>query len=311
VHGLVPSRYLSSTLRDTTTSGPPPSEPARRRRSRRLRQVVIGLSILIVAFAVFASRQGGDGDGGGPLNAIAAAAEKTQQEPGGRALMHAVVTTPEQRAPLMIAGQMVYDAKGRTQAVITVPRSETGDSVKMESVSDGTVMYMRSSEFDSLPDGAEWMALDFSFGDDLDTPVPTDVDAKGELALLEAVGDDVRKLGKEDVRGVSTTHYRGTISVSDQVERLREEGADDLASLSEKEGAPLRVEAWIDAEGLVRRMRLVHAEPSEDGDGSKTMDMRMDFIDFGIEPEIDVPDSSEVFDATAMAREKLGLSNDD
>jgi hypothetical protein len=31
----------------------------------------------------------------------------------------------------------------------------------------------------------------------------------------------------------------------------------------------------------------------------------MDFFDFGIEPEIDVPDSSEVFDATALTEESL------
>lgn len=29
------------------------------------------------------------------------------------------------------------------------------------------------------PGGREWMALDFSFGDELDTPLPTDGDAKG------------------------------------------------------------------------------------------------------------------------------------
>jgi hypothetical protein len=38
-------------------------------------------------------------------------------------------------------------------------------------------------------------------------------------------------------------------------------------------------------------------------------DMRMDFLDFGNVPEIDVPEPSEVFDATALAREELGISN--
>jgi hypothetical protein len=131
------------------------------------------------------------------------------------------------------------------------------------------------------------------------------------LALLEAVGNDVQKLGKEDVRGVPTTRYRGTISVSDEIKRAREAGADALASLSEKEGSPLHVEAWIDADGLVRRMRLVNSRPSDKGDGPVTTDMRMDFIDFGIEPEIEVPDSSEVFDATELARDKAGLSDDE
>ncbi len=58
-------------------------------------------------------------------------------------------------------------------------------------------------------------------------------------------------------------------------------------------------------------MRLVNSRPSDKGDGPVTTDMRMDFIDFGIEPEIEVPDSSEVFDATELARDKAGLSADE
>ncbi len=40
-------------------------------------------------------------------------------------------------------------------------------------------------------------------------------------------------------------------------------------------------------------------------------DMRMDFFDFGAVPLIDVPGSSEVFDATAMVQDELGTSSDD
>lgn len=258
---------------------------------------------------VFAWQQGGDGDG--PLNAIAAAAEKTRDQPGGRAVMHSVVTKPGRSAPFTMTGRFAFDAEDRTQGVITAPQTESGGPMTMDVVTDGTVMYMRSSRFGTLPGGHDWMALDLSLGDELDTSVPANVDAKGELALLESVSDDVQKLGKEDVRGVPTTHYRGTIGVSDQVKRMREEGADTVASFTEKDGSPLQVEVWIDADGLVRRMRLVHSQPAEEGEEAMTMDMRIDFFDFGFEPEIDVPDSREVFDATDLAKSKLGSSSDD
>ncbi len=175
--------------------------------------------------------------------------------------------------------QIVFDAEtGRTRVVMMFPHPESDGSAEMEG--DGTVMYMRSSG--SLPGGHEWMALDLSFGQELDTPLPANGDAKGELELLEAVTGDVR-----------------------------EEGEEDLASHIEEEGTPLQVEAWIDADGLVRRMRLVKSEPREGGEGSMTIDMRMDFFDFGVVPEIDVPEPSEVFDATALAQDEVGLSNDD
>lgn len=263
---------------------------------------------MIAAFGVFAWQQGDDGGGGGPLNAIAAAAEKTQQEPGGRAAMHSIVTVSGRSAPFTMTGRIVFDAEGRARGVITAPHTASGGPMKLEVVGDGTTMYMRSNKFGSLPDGAKWMSLDLSLGDEVDPTTLPAVDAKGELALLEGV-DNVQKLGKEDVRGVSTTHYRGALSVAHQVERARDEGEDNIASVAERHGGPTRVDAWIDAEGLVRQMRLIHSQPAEQGEKSLTMDMRMDFFDFGFEPEIEVPDSSEVFDATDLTREKLGIDN--
>jgi hypothetical protein len=271
------------TLSNATASEFSQSEPDKRPRSGRRWQAIAVPAILVVAFAVLAWPHGGGSDGGGPLNAIAAAAEKTQNEPGGRALMRSIITTSAQPRRFTITGRMVYDAGDRTEAIISAPQTASGGPMKMEAISDGTTMYMHSSQFGSLPAGARWMMLDLSRAGDQEAPVPANVDAKGELALLETVSDDVQKLGKEDVRGVPTTHYRGSMDPADG------------------KGAPFDVEAWIDAEGLVRRTRLVHSEPSDKGDGTTTIDMRMDFIDFGIEPEIEVPDSSEVFDATAMA----------
>lgn len=295
-------------MRDTPASGPFDRESPKR---RRLWQVVTGLSILIVVLAVFAWQQGGDGDGNGPLNAIAEAAERTQREPGGRSTMRAIVSSPVQSESFTMTGQMVFDDEtGRSRGVI-VARPESDNPVKMHIVGDEAVMYMRSSMFGQLPGGREWMALDLgSFAEELDMPLPASGDAKGELELLEEATGDVQKLGKEDVRGVSTTRYRGTVGVAERAEQLREEGAEDLASYIEEEGTPLTIEAWIDADGLVRRMRLVKSEPREEGKGSMTMDMRTDFFDFGIVPEIAVPEPSEVFDATALAQEEFDLSND-
>jgi hypothetical protein len=287
-----------------------PEDLASQPKRRRLWQVIAGLSILVGALVVFASQNGGESDGGGPLNAIAQAAERTQDEGGGRAVMQSVVSSPSQSEPLEISGQMSFDADGRTSAVLKFLNPDTGQPAEMEMVGDGAVIYMRSSVFGSLPDGREWMSLDLEFatGLDRDALVPSEGDAKGELELLEETSD-VQKLGKEDVNGVSTTHYRGKVSASENADRLREEGGDeDFASRIEEEDSAIRVEAWIDADELVRRMRIVQRTPGDDGEGPTTMDMRMDFFDFGIDPAIDVPDSDEVFDATSLAKEELGLS---
>jgi len=282
------------------------SKPKRR---RRLWQAIAGLSVVAIALALFAWQQGDDSGGNGPLNAIAQAAERTQGEGGGRATMRSVVSSPSQSEPLEISGQMSFDADGRSSAVLKFQNPETDQPVEMEMVSDEAVIYMRSSLFGSLPDGREWMSLDLASatGLDRDALLPTEGDAKGELELLEEASN-VQKLGREEVNGVPTTHYGGTVSASENADRLREEGGDeDFASRLEEEGAAIKVEAWIDGDELVRRMRIVQRTPGDDGEGPTTMDMRMDFFDFGIDPELEAPDSGEVFDATSLAKEGLGL----
>jgi hypothetical protein len=207
--------------------------------------------------------------------------------------------------PIPMWGGLVYDDEDRTRAVLTVLPPGSDESFQMNMVTEGTTMYMSSRRFGSLPDDAEWMALDLNLGQEVEGPVPGSPDAMGELELLETATDDVRKLGKDKVRGVMTTHYRGTIGVDTQAERLRDLGAEELAGRVEEESSPTRVGAWIDDEGLVRRMRIVHTQPKVDDEGTTTIDMRMDFFDFGSEPEIELPDSDEVFDATALTEEEL------
>jgi hypothetical protein len=102
-----------------------------------------------------------------------------------------------------------------------------------------------------------------------------------------------------------TTHYRGRISVADNAKRLREVGADTAAADVEKVGSPVQIEAWIDGKGLVRRIGIAQTQPGEEGKGPTQVNMRMDIFDFGYEPEIEVPDSSEVFDATSVAQEEI------
>lgn len=286
------------------TPEPLDREPSGTRRGGRRWRVGAGLLIVLAGLFAFAVLQGGADGGSEPLNAIAAAAGKTQEEPGARAVMHAIFSSPA-KGTFTMTGHMAFNAEGRSRAVLSVPPSDSHDAMEMEMVMDGTFMYMRSSKLGTLPGGAEWMGLDLSLGQRQDAPLRTSGDARGELAILEAVTGGVRKLGKENVRGVPTTHYSGTISGSERAQHLREEGEEDLASGIEAEDSELQIEAWIDGKGLVRRMRLVHTQPQNADSEPRTIDMSFDLFDFGFEPEIDLPESNEVFDATDLAREEI------
>ncbi len=289
-----------------------PSPAGERSKRRRLWQVAAGLLVLVVALVAFASWQGGDEASDGPLSAVAAAAERTQRQPGAYATMRGTVSSPDESLHVTITGELVLDIRAnRAEGTMAMTKRESGDSVELEFVGDGTMAYYSSSMFDSLPEGREWVGIDLALGEDLKSLVPVSFDPKAEMELLEseAAAGEVRKLGEEDVRGVPTTLYRGTMSVSEQAERLRDEGGDDLASLVEEEGSPVRFEVWVGADRLVRRTRIVSTQEGEGGHGPATLDIQVEFFDFGPVPAIEVPDADEVYDVTSRAREEIDAAN--
>lgn len=225
--------------------------------------------------AIFLSQQGGGS--GGPLNAIAAAAETTEHEPGGHAAVHALITSPDGKRVSM-TGTMVFDRAGRVSGVFDIADPKTKGRSKMSMVGDKTGVYISSSLFGALPGGAKWMKIDLPGGAPSSTSDATPGSAAEGLKLLETV-EGVETVGTEEVRGVPTTRYRGTTGRTDK---------------------PLRVEAWIDADGRVRRMSLAGSLSGQGEEASPTTDMRVDYFGFGPVPAIKVPDASEVFDGTAL-----------
>lgn len=130
---------------------------------------------------------------------------------------------------------------------------------------DGTLYARLSGMAGLLPGllsgGGEWISVDLEAdGDllgeylDLGQGDPTRL-----LETLEAAGafDEV---GSERVRGVETTHYRGSVESS-------------------------RVDVWVGADGLVRRVSV--------SDGEST-DVRLELFDFGADVEIEPPPSQDV-----------------
>lgn len=262
-----------------------------RRRGRRW--LAAGLAVGAVAIGVFVLAQAGGG-GNGPLDAIARAAESTQREAGGHAVLHATVTTSDKSEGISENGSLIFENGGRTRGTLMVRGLSNGRRVKAEVIADGTTSYTSSDQLDSLPDGAKWIKLDLSSAAGSGS-LPADGSPQEGLKLLKQM-DDAQELGKEDIRGVSTTHYRGTLPVSVQ----KVFGVDVQIS-------PPRVEVWIDARGRVRRLKAI-VSGSAQGQGGSTADLTMDFVDFGPVPKIELPKDDEVFDITSRVESEVKSS---
>lgn len=238
----------------------------------------------VTVLIVFALEQAG-GDGSGPLDAIAKAAEATQREAGGHALIHATVTASDTPEGVTETGSIVFENGGRARGTLVVRGHTTGRRAKVQVIADGTTSYTRSNQLSSLPEGRKWVKLDFS-STDSGSSLPADGGPKEGLKLLEQM-DGAEEIGKEDIRGMATTRYRGTLPVSEK----------EVFGV-EVQVSPPQIEVWIDARHRVRRMTVIISGSVEGQEGSTTTDMTMDFLDFGPVSKIELPKQDEIYDAT-------------
>jgi hypothetical protein len=128
--------------------------------------------------------------------------------------------------------------------------------------------------------------------------------------MLRANGD-VQKLGQVKIGRVQTTRYRVTMSPEGIVRSLHEQGKDELAEQVDGTQAqivgPVHAEVFITPAGMLRRMRTVTTVLAEGK--TVTTDMRADLFDYGIHPEIQVPDDSQVLELDQEQMEAFGQAS--
>jgi len=101
------------------------------------------------------------------------------------------------------------------------------------------------------------------------------------FAVLKVTSTKLDRVGEENVRGVQATHYKAHLKAQPGVDPPTE---------------PAVVDAWIDEEGLARRIRV----PMGDEDVAGAI---VEFYDFGVQADIEAPAADEV--VTQEELEKL------
>jgi hypothetical protein len=194
------------------------------------------------------------------------------------------------------------------KARMSMDLSDLGGGViqgRMDMVFANLVVYMRfpAELAQELPPGKQWIKFDLA---KLGTTQGIDLaalfdqfsgsDPSRSLELLRAADPDFRAIGSETVRGVQTTHYRGTVDL----ERLAASAPANLRDtyrrviqLSGQKTVP--VDAWIDDQGRTRRVRY-----EQHMQGGSTMELTEEFYDFGAPVNVSPPPADEVIDVTQL-----------
>lgn len=185
-----------------------------------------------------------------------------------------------------------------------------GGKIDQRMVFDGFSFYMTSPLFERiLPGGKKWMKIDLvKAGKDIGVDFSALSQGSGQdptqaLQYLKAASGDVREVGKEDVRGEPTTHYKATIDFNkvpdtapvDQREALRK-SIRQIIKLSGSSTSPMEV--WVGEDGLVRRM--LQTVGTKISGQSAQIKQRIDMYDFGTKVDVDIPPASETVDSSEI-----------
>ena len=137
-------------------------------------------------------------------------------------------------------------------------------------VSFGDLAGEAGGALSSLLDGKQWVKLDLaSLGMGADSAIGgglAQADPGGALDLLRDIAD-VQTIGPETVRGVPTTHYRGTTHT-----------------------AAVPVDVWVDGDGQARKIAA-----TVDHVGVKAA-IEIEYYDFGVKVDVNAPPADDVLD---------------
>lgn len=284
--------------------------PYREMRPRILTALLSALAAIAVALVA-----SGCGSSSATLDPLASAAEVTSQAGGAHMSLTAHIEASSFPSPVTMTGEGFFNYKsheGKLAATLTgLPANAvTGPSVSLEELFKASDVYIGSSLFaGKLPGGAHWMKLDIARVGQAAGLSPSALlggqsNPAQFLEYLKASGGSVHAVGQEPVRGVATTHYRGTIDLHKALGVLGSSSSGALHAAIEKSIAQigvstLPVDVWTDAHHLVRRFGLA-LDMSPAGQHVKfTLDVEL--FDFGATPSVSAPASSETYDATATA----------
>jgi hypothetical protein len=258
-----------------------------------------------------AGGQGGgnhDGDGGDPVALIRAVTAKVEDAGAYRATFQMSITAQGQTIEATGEGEFSDDP---LQAHVTYDFTNmpgVAGGFEMEMILDGSVMYMRSpmlSQSSGLD--TDWISMDLEelapgFSD-LASLSQGQNDPTAQLEYLRGISD-AEEVGTEQVAGVQTTHYSGTVDLDAAYDRLPDDTRGELkqaiAQARKQFGnGAMPVDVWIDGDGLLRRMTI----SLESGGNSAIdfgMNMTMEIPEYGIAMHLPIPKDGDVTDVSDL-----------
>ncbi|GAA2253342.1 lipoprotein [Streptomyces indiaensis] len=240
-----------------------------------------------------------------PAAAVAKAAKNTEDITSLQYRMKG--TVPE-------SGRVEGEASMRLKPTIAMsmkmqaPDQAAGESVEIRLV-DKAMYLGGGAEMAKEMDGKKWLKFDLSGSDaakeidKMGSPTQAEQNPAAESTFLTGA-KDVKKVGSEEVEGVETTHYSGTVTLDDLRASLKDEKAETRKQREksikqyEKLGIDkFTMDMWVDGEDHTKQFRMK-------GQADKgPMDMTITFLDYNKPVTVTAPPAKDVADLSEMFKE--------
>jgi hypothetical protein len=259
------------------------------------------------------------------IDPVARAAETTSKVDTMHMSMKMRMTAPG-LAPITMTAQGGLDNVAR-RGSMTMDMSDLASQIPDRSLADPTlwrgeevfdfskhpVIYMRFPFMTrALPGSKPWIRIDLErlgaqMGLDLGALMQSgQSNPAQQLDYLRSVSGDLKKLGADTVRGVPTTHYRGTVDLQDYEKLVPEDQRKSVRKTIEQleksmgGATSYPVDVWIDSAKRVRRTAF--DMKSETPQGTVTTAMQMDLFDFGAPVKVELPAKGQTIDFDELSQ---------
>ncbi len=245
-----------------------------------------------------------------------AALKQVQQKTGGAQSAKVEGTTEMGSAVSMKQSGVIGWADGLSGALtITYTGGTMGDALK-QAGGDGSVRarYFQDEYYANMgagmaanTGGKNWIRYSYkdlaelggASGDVMQDQIQNSTPDQGVKALLAS--GDVKKVGQEDVRGVSATHYSGTVDVADLTAKNSDLDAKQLAEFKEQlalAGVTTQtVDIWVDENDLL--VKKTERGEMKTGEFNSTLF----YSDYGTEVPSDKPAASDTVDFKELLKQ--------
>ena len=238
---------------------------------------------------------------------VSASAGKTEAAKTARIGLRATISGIPKLANFEMTGSGRMDLVNRRAFVaVRVPLPQ--GTFSMREIVDGLSFYMQLPEkmMNQLPGNASWIKVNAAaIAKSTGVGMPGlgsswQMDPTQTFDYMKGVSGNVQDLGTGTVRGVSVHHYRAVVDLQKAMAKMPAASRCGLEAATKQFGqVRYPVDAWIDAQGRLRRMTIAMHLPARAGIPlGMGMRITMDMYDFGAPVSIHVPPPSEVYDVT-------------